>query len=87
MARGQILRTNQAEGTQLETRAGAAEGKGVPHLGKVRASLWLPGLLAAEGKGVPHPGRVRPSPWLPELLSAGKTQNAGATKAALLWRT
>ena len=41
----------------------------------------------AEGKGAPHPGRGRPSPWLPEPLRPGKTQNAGATESALLWRT
>ena len=40
-----------------------------------------------EGKGTPHPGRGRPSPWLPEPLRPGKTQNAGATESALLWRT
>ena len=65
----------QAAGTRPVTRAGAAEGKGVTRAG------------AAEGKGMPHPGRVRPSLWLPEPLRLGKTQNAGTTESALLWRT
>ena len=42
---------------------------------------------AAEGKGAPHRGRGRASLWLPEPLRPGKTQNAGATESALLWRT
>ena len=42
---------------------------------------------AAEGKGAPHLGRGRPSLWLPEPLRPGKTQHAGATESALLWRT
>ena len=41
--------------TRPAARGGAAEGKGAPHLGRVRASLWLPELLATEGKGAPHP--------------------------------
>ena len=32
-------------------RAGAAEGKGAPHPGRGRPSLWLPEPLAEEGKG------------------------------------
>ena len=54
----------QAAGTRPVTRAGAVEGKGAP-----------------------HPGRVQPSLWLPEPLRLGKTQNAGTTESALLWRT
>ena len=42
---------------------------------------------AAEGKGAPRPGRGRPSPRLPGALRPGKTQHAGATESALLWRT
>ena len=87
MARGQLLRTNQAAGTQLAACAGAVEGKRALHPGRVRPSLWLPGLLAAEGKGTPLPGRVRPSPWLPEPLRLGKAQNTGTTESALLWST
>ena len=59
----------------MAAQAGAAEGKGVPHPGRVRPSLWLPELLAAERKGAPHPGKVRPSLWLPEPLS---TEGKGA---------
>ena len=33
------------------------------------------------------PGRTRASLWLPEPLRPGKTQHAGATESALLWRT
>ena len=76
-----ILRPDSA------ARTGAAEGKGAPHPGKVRPSLWLPEPLAAEGKGTPHPGRGRPGLWLPEPLRPGKTQNAGASESALLWST
>ena len=32
----------QAAGTLPAARAGAAEGKGALHLGRVRPSLWLP---------------------------------------------
>ena len=64
-----------------------AEGKGAPQPERGRPSLWLPGPLAAERKGALHPGRGRPSLWLPEPLRPGKTQNAGATESALLWRT
>ena len=39
------------------------------------------------GKRRAAPGRVRASLWLPELLRPGKTQHAGATESALLWRT
>ena len=70
MARGQLLRTNQAAGTQLAACAGAVEGKRALHPGRVRPSLWLPGPLAAEGKGTPLPGRVQPSLWLPGPLAA-----------------
>ena len=65
----------------------ATEGKGTPHPGRVRPSLWLPEPLAAEGKGVPHPGRELPSLWLPEPLRPGKAQNAGTTQSVLLWST
>ena len=77
----------QPQRSEPAARAGAAEGKGAPHLGRGRPSLWLPELLAARGKGAPHPGRVRPSPWLSELLRLGKTQHAGATESTLLWST
>ena len=67
--------------------AGAVEGKGAPHPGRVHPSLWLPEPLAAEGKGTQHLGRGHPSLWLPEPLSPGKAQNAGATESALLLST
>ena len=35
----------QAAGTLPAARAGGTEGKGAPHPGKGRPSLWLPGLL------------------------------------------
>ena len=63
----------------------AAEGKGGPHLGRGRPSLWLPEPIATEGKGAPHPGRVHPSLWLPEPLRPGKAKNPGATESTLLW--
>ena len=71
----------------MAAQAVAAEGKGVPHPGRVRPSLWLPELLAAERKGAPHPRSVCPSLWLLEPLRPGKAQNAGATESALLWST
>ena len=37
----------QAAGTQLAARAGATEGKGVPHLGRVCPKLGLPEPLRA----------------------------------------
>ena len=39
------------------------------------------------GKRRARPGRARPSLRLPEPLRPGKTQHAGATESALLWRT
>ena len=62
--------------TRPAARAGAAKGKGAPHQGRGRPSLWLPEPLAAERKGAPHPGKGRPSLWLPEPLRPGKAQNA-----------
>ena len=48
----------------------AAEGKGAPHPGRVRASLWLPEPLAMEGKGAPRPWRGRTDLWMPGPLAA-----------------
>ena len=39
------------------------------------------------GKRCTTLGRTRASLWLPELLRPGKTQHAGTTESALLWRT
>ena len=41
----------------------------MPHPRRVRASLWLPKLLATKGKGAPHPGRASKRLWLPEPLA------------------
>ena len=54
-------------------RAGAVEGKGAPHPGRVQPILWLPEPLAAEGKGAQHLGRV-------EYLKTGTTLKTGATQ-------
>ena len=75
----------QAAGTRPAVRAGAAEGKGVLHQGRVSQSLWQPEPLAAEGKRAPHPWKVRPSLWLPEPLRLGTSQNAGATESVALY--
>ena len=41
----------------------------MPHPGRGRPSLWLPGPLATEGKGAPQPGRGHTSLWLPGPLA------------------
>ena len=63
------MQTDEAKIDKEQARAGASEGKGALHPGRVRSSLWLPEPLAMEGKGAPHPGRVCPSLWLPGPLA------------------
>ena len=69
----------------LAAQAFAAEGKGAPHPGRVRASLWLPEPLTAEGKGAPRPGRGRPSLWPPGPLTGGKRHTAPGRTRTSLW--
>ena len=66
----------QAVGTPpVAARAGAVEGRGAPHPGRVRPSLWLPELL--------RPGKAQNAgatePTLLEYLKTGTALNAGPT--------